>query len=89
MAVLDISSTSISLLLQVFSVCACSRSSLLFIWHVDRCHQRETDVKICLVNLRVTACTLIYKFTIFGVIQLTPSTQLHFEQTCDGVTIAT
>ena len=42
-----------------------------------------------LMNRRVTACTPIYKFAIFGVIQLTPSTQLHFEQTCDGVTIAT
>ena len=62
----------------------------LFIWPCGSgFHQRKTDVNFFLVNLRVTACTLIYKFAIFGVIQLTPSTQLHFEQTCDGVTIAT
>ena len=87
----DIYFTSILFSLQVFSVCTC----MLTIFpgctsrHVDRFHQRETDVKVFLVNLRVTACTLIYKFAIFGVIQLTPSTKLDFEQACDGVTITT
>ena len=65
-------------------------SSLLCVYmRVDRFRQRETDVKVFLVNLRVTACTPIYKVAVFGVIQLTPSTQLHFEQACDGVTITT
>ena len=66
MAVLDISFTSISFSLQVFSVCTWSWHDLpLLSRHVDRFHQRETDVKVFLVNLRVTACTPIYKVAIF------------------------